>query len=429
KLHPAVRLEKVLYLMSQQKLDDAKEESVKVLREQQFQDDPVANMVHGLILYQMWFDGVSKELQLKEHDTIVLSEGMKMYSLETSNKVYESVQNSHPNISKENNKENLFMMSDSDSSIGSRKEVSKLSGYHSSKKQCCRGPIHGTIENCVEGFNEETDEEVSSYDCGGISERKTVLCSPDLDRILFPIRLPITQEQMKYMIPMDGNEVRGLHLEALKHFKVALSSHPPLLAALVPYLQLLLANGQVKETWKAIKKLCRESNHSLPFSLRARLAESMSPKKPDLLARCNEELLCKNPASNRSIKCLIKLHKQGNYRTEPLAEYIALHLDAAFGCTYIWRELASCFQVIQSEWQAEHESDRLSTIQGNYSDIKHGCLTFSNQLPRMFLKTQLRSNWMLRCKWWAGRHFSRERMYLEQQEDGKIVLLIVLLSG
>ncbi|XP_057819648.2 uncharacterized protein LOC131032643 isoform X1 [Cryptomeria japonica] len=416
KLRPSIQLEKVLYFISQGRLDDASLNSKEFLKEEQFRDDPVANMVYGLIVYQKWFDAISKRLHLKEHDMIPLTEDMEMDSLDAISKSYQSVQNSHPNISGE---EKLFITLDSDSSIGNGKEIPKLPGHHSSKKQCCRGPLHGTSKKIyVQGFNEETDEDVSSHDLGGVSGRITVLCSTDLDRILFPIRLPATHEKMEYMIPMEVDEAKVYH-EALKHFEVALSSSPPLLAALVPYLQLLLANGQVKETLKKIENLCQDSNHLLLFSLRARLAESLTPKQPTLLGRCYEELLSKNPASDQSIKCLVKLHKKGSYQTDSLVECIALHLDAAHGHAYIWRELASCFQEIQAEWQAKHENDdRLSTEQGNYSDIKYGRLTFSNQLPRMFCNSQLRSNWMLRCKWWAGRHFSKDRIHLEQQEAG-----------
>ena len=48
-------------------------------------------------------------------------------------------------------------------------------------------------------------------------------------------------------------------------------------------------------------------------------------------------------------------------------------------------------------------------------------VTSTNQLPNMFQNPESRSSWKLRCKWWARRHFSRERIYLEQQENGKIL--------
>jgi hypothetical protein len=367
---------------------------------------------------------------------------------------YGPAANSPPFPSRESSKKENLTRLDSDSSIGNEKEFSKGSGYNFSRKQCSRGPVYNTHEQHVEGavydthehhvegavydtrehpvegavydirehhveeFNKDR-EECSSGDEGDISEAMTVGCSSGLDRRLFPVQLPRTPENKRYIIPSEKSNVRELRLDALKHFRVALSSSPPLIAALLPYLQLLLSTGRVKEAWKMVEAFCRNSNHFLPFSLRARLAESLSSKQSHLLQRCYEEVLCKNPASGRSIKGLVKLHKKGDYQTESLLEYIALHLDATYGCTYIWRELASCFLKMQANCQSEYEMDRMSTQQnGNHSDAQYKIFTSANQLPNMFQKSESRSTWKLRCRWWARRHFSRERIYLEQQKNG-----------
>lgn len=477
RLRPAIQLELALHLMSQGDLFGAREASKSVIQEPQFRDDPVANLLHGLILRHLWYDGVTEGLNIGENSVTTPLEDMEIDISENISISCGPAANS-PFASRENSKRQNLRSLDSDSSIGNEKEFSKESGHPFSKKQCSRGTVYNIHEhhvestvydthendvagavydtgehhiegvvydNCehhvqgsvydtrehhvdggvydtrehhVQGFNEDR-EECSSSDEGDISEAMTVNCSSGLDRRLFPVRLPRTPENTRYIIPPETSNVRELRLEALKHFQVALSSSPPLIAALLPYLQLLLSTGQVMEAWKMVEAFCRNSNHLLPFSLRARLAESLSSKQSQLLKRCYEEVLCKNPASVRSIKGLVNLHKKGDYQTESLLEYIALHLDATYGCTYIWRELASCFLKMQAKCQSEHEMDRISTQQnGNHSDARYKIFTYANQLPNMFQKAESRTTWKLRCRWWARRHFNTERIYLEQQENG-----------
>ena len=59
----------------------------------------------------------------------------------------------------------------------------------------------------------------------------------------------------------------------------------------------------------------------------------------------------------------------GDYQTESLLEYIGLHLDATYGCTYIWKELDSCFLKLQANYQSEYEMDLISIQKNsNHSD-------------------------------------------------------------
>ena len=50
----------------------------------------------------------------------------------------------------------------------------------------------------------------------------------------------------------------------------------------------------------------------------------------------------------------------GDYQTESFLEYIGLHLDATYGCTYIWKELDSCFLKLKANYQYEYEMDHIS---------------------------------------------------------------------
>ena len=83
----------------------------------------------------------------------------------------------------------------------------------------------------------------------------------------------------------------------------------------------------------------------------------------------------------------------GDYQTESLLEYIGLHLDATYGCTYIWKELASCFLKLQANCQSEYEMDRISIQQNsNHSDAQYKIFTSANQLPNMFQNPESRSS-------------------------------------
>lgn len=106
--------------------------------------------------------------------------------------------------------------------------------------------------------------------------------------------------------------------------------------------------------------------------------------------------------SSLFISLLICLHwgnNPGHYSIEKLVEMIALHLDATYADSHIWKEFASCFIRL-----AQCDEDRMSSCGNSYGDshterVKH--------VPDMFKDNVSRKNWRLRCRWWLTRHFTQ----------------------
>lgn len=128
------------------------------MQEPQFRDDPVANLVHGLILHQLWYDGVTEGLNIRENSVNTPSEDMEIDTSENSSMSYGPAANSPPFPSRESSKKENLTRLDSDSSIGNEKEFPKGSGYNFSRKQCSRGPVYNTHEQHVEGVVYDTHE-------------------------------------------------------------------------------------------------------------------------------------------------------------------------------------------------------------------------------------------------------------------------------
>ena len=62
----------------------------------------------------------------------------------------------------------------------------------------------------------------------------------DLDRRLFPVRLPQTRTNSLYKVPMDNGRTRDAHVNAIKYFRRAMSLATNMTPALLPLVQVLL---------------------------------------------------------------------------------------------------------------------------------------------------------------------------------------------
>ncbi|KAE8688457.1 S-locus lectin protein kinase family protein [Hibiscus syriacus] len=105
--------------------------------------------------------------------------------------------------------------------------------------------------------------------------------------------------------------------DAVKYLWLALQCEPPLSAALLPLVQLLLIGGQVNEA-------------------------------------LSEEIL-KDPTCCHSLGRLVIMHQNGYYSLDSLVEMIALRVEATFPESDTWREFASCFLKLY-----QYEEDLLS---------------------------------------------------------------------
>lgn len=141
---------------------------LRVIQEPQFRDDPVANLLHGLILRHLWYDGVTEGLNIGENSVNTPLEDMEIDISENISISCGPAANS-PFASRENSKKQNLRSLDSDSSIGNEKEFSKESGHPFSKKQCSRGTVYNIHEHHVESTvydTHENDVAGAVYDTG-----------------------------------------------------------------------------------------------------------------------------------------------------------------------------------------------------------------------------------------------------------------------
>lgn len=107
---------------------------------------------------------------------------------------------------------------------------------------------------------------------------------------------------------------------------------------------------------------------------------------------------------------------------------IALHLDATYSSSGIWGELASCFLELQTMLNSGYEEDCMSTVQQTNDNV--GKPEYSiplNLIHPVFMKSEARNSWRLRCRWWSSRHFSKDK-YLSEVQAGKYEFLRCYMS-
>lgn len=103
------------------------------------------------------------------------------------------------------------------------------------------------------------------------------------------------------------------------------------------------------------------------------------------------------------------LYFAGNYSAESLLEMIALHLDATYADSNIWREFASCFLKL-----SQYDEDRISVCpDANEGGKKQSFSVRYNRVPDILTEGKSGKAWMFRCKWWLRRHFSQNMLTSE----------------
>jgi hypothetical protein len=92
--------------------------------------------------------------------------------------------------------------------------------------------------------------------------------STDLDRRLFPVRLPQTRTKHLYKVPMDNGRTRDAHSSAIKYLRRALSLAPDMSPALLPLVQVIFLVSQFPNFFCCV--LCFSyvwSNNQLIFTI------------------------------------------------------------------------------------------------------------------------------------------------------------------
>ncbi|OVA11085.1 D-tyrosyl-tRNA(Tyr) deacylase [Macleaya cordata] len=380
-----------------------------LMTEKEFESEPVSNMLLGLMYYQIWYLSIPEELRLRNfdtYDTPTISEisGMKSY-------------NPYENSDGHNSGDVRDVESiqyDSDTSIGNNKKLD----------MGIDDVLHRKVTNQLsqpQGFYMEEsagmsgNEEVPFSNHGGNFMNTSIFHSRGLHTSLLPMRLPNSNENLENSIYLHRGMFNYDYDKAVKHLRSALYSTPPLLASLLPLIQLLLLGDQVKEALEELEKLCQRSNATLPLRLRTIILEGFHSKNSTVLSTCYEDILKKDPTCSHSLTNLITMHKNGYYSLEPLLEMIALHLDATYASHGVWGELASCFLKL-----SQYEEDQMSVNEN--ANEGGGKQVLSSMVPNVFIQRRLGKLWRVRCRWWSSRHFS-ENAYLSEMQAGDMELL------
>ncbi|XP_022847813.1 uncharacterized protein LOC111370370 [Olea europaea var. sylvestris] len=233
---------------------------------------------------------------------------------------------------------------------------------------------------------------------------------------LLPMHLPNSREIFEDLMDEHKKFHNDYYTSALKHLRVSLYSKVPVIEAFHPLIQMLLLGDRVNEALDELEKSFKISETVLQLRLKAALLEHFNGIYNVKLCTCFEDILKKDPTCSNSLARLVVMHQRGDYNTEKLAEMIALHLDATYAKSDMWKELASCFLRLRL-----CGDDRMSC--SNRKD-GHNQASFchSNQILDISTNSASGKNWRLRCRWWLNRHFSHS-ILLSDIATGDLELL------
>ncbi|PIA31319.1 hypothetical protein AQUCO_05100095v1 [Aquilegia coerulea] len=385
----AVQLEFVLFCLTHGMLDDAKQATVSMVHDTEYVKDPMLNMILGLIYYELWYACIPEEMKLKSSD------------------IYETPMLSDlSGLNSFNGDESTCCNSLNIQSAKSPARDDSASSVGNNKSKCIKSVGDIQREPSKQSFKPQNFYMEESSETSGSKEDNhddnltdtSVFNSRGLEAILLPIQLPELNENFGNSIYIYMRTLNDYYANAVKHLKSALYSTPPVWESLLPLVQLLLLGDKVEEAVKELENICQTSNATLPLRIKAILLECFESKNSIMLSTCYEDTLKKDPTCGHSLTRLITMHKNGDYGLMSILEMISLHLDATYAACSIWEELASCFLKV-----SRYDEDQFSVC-GN-ADERH--LTYMNTNPIRFIHVNSRRSWVLRCKWWSKRHFSK----------------------
>ncbi|XP_015574198.1 uncharacterized protein LOC8277924 [Ricinus communis] len=408
-----VRLESILFRLMQGNIEGERQNARSLMQESEFEGHPMFNMIVGLIFSQLCYSNIPEDMKCKDSNQI-------------RGPTY-----THMSVTTQ-----LDM-----SATGFRNEVGGSEGHNSlfddESESCFRCTSETSIMNCKEmpvKVNNDLQEEVLpveidvnlqtnvpqdfqpqafyvnsaedevSVDNNGDGHMHFV---PNLsafksgDSWLLPLRTE--NWELKWVIQADE------YNHAVRYLQSAVYSTPPVFAALIPLIQLLLIGRKYREALDELEKFCGNLNAALPIRLRAHLLELVDPKNTVVISSCFEDTLKTDPTCRMSLDKLISLHQKGNYSPESLLEMIALHLEAVFGEYKIWKEFALCFLQV-----SQYEEDCMSAcLYGDEGKKIQGYSVRYNRIPKLFICGRSGINWRFRCRWWLTRHFSKKLLVSE----------------
>lgn len=111
-------------------------------------------------------------------------------------------------------------------------------------------------------------------------------------------------------------------------------------------------------------------------------------------------------------------------------ECIATHLDVEAGLLEVWQKLAACLLYLSQQWDKELAKGTPTTV-GQTSGIMEGAkeIVEGQSSSQNGYFTDWRENmWGDRKVWWRQKHFHEKSVDIEQQIDGKFLLILVVQS-
>ncbi|XP_050218712.1 uncharacterized protein LOC126669311 isoform X2 [Mercurialis annua] len=386
-----VRLESILFGLMQGNIVDERQNARSLMQESEFEGHPMFNLIMGLIFFQLWYSSIPEQMQWKDSDQIYSPTYTDMSvtpQLDKSATLFScEVGGSEGHNALINNEADSFCHCGSETSVMIGKEMPVKANYDRHKEVVAMEVDVNLQKNVQQDFRQHgfyvssAENEVSVDHDGG-----RMHFEPNLSAL----NCAIQDDEYNH---------------AVRYLKAAIYSTPPVLAALIPFIQLLLIGGKFAEALDELKKLCENSNSALANRLRAHILERVDPNNGDMLSTCFEDTLKNDPTCSESLDKLISLHQKGNYSPESLLEMIALHLEAVCGEHKIWKEFALCFLNV-----ARYEEDNMSVcLHENEGEKVQGYSVRYNRIPKLFIHGRSGKAWKLRWRWWLTRHFSNNR--------------------
>ncbi|CAL9128003.1 unnamed protein product [Musa acuminata var. zebrina] len=405
----SIQLELALFYLSHGNIEEAFNTTKFLVQYHDSASEPIVNLIHGLILYHMWYSGLPEGMKIKDFDLQMASEALDATSCDGSEgpEIFAS-SNGHNAINTED--ANYSARVASQSSVGNEKKNFdlKIEVKKEIDDAFRASELHpsGSEMNDDQPFNPRPH----SLNC-------SIFLAHGLEKCLLPVQLDHLTGDLEHIICSYRRLVNQYYNDAVKHLRLALHSTPPLLAAILPLVQLLLLGDRVDDALMELENSCQNFSGALPFRLRARILEAFQSSQLTAIHRCYEDALTRDPSCNLSLERLIKMHRSGNYDTVPLLEMITLHLDATDGRSGVWEEFASCFLKIRTSSVADYEDRVSANGQGGSAAI-----ISSNKIPRVFTEGQARESWKVRCRWWITRHFSKNAYLQDMQYSDRKLL-------
>ncbi|KAK4255856.1 hypothetical protein QN277_008795 [Acacia crassicarpa] len=402
----AVHLEFILFFIMQGNNEEAYQAVLCLKQEVGSEHDFGANMMIGLVFYELWYSGIPKEFQLRDLDQADSPQTSYIEGDEFSNQHGQSEW--HNTV--ETHMGETFFKCDSNSSVFKDEKISMDASINHHMSVPMEVNVKHQREKPVSnfqprGFYMDSEEHTGDRDSGlnnrfHMQDASSLYALEGLDPRLLPLHLP-DHNSWENFICMHDKLLNDYYRDAVKHLKIAHDLDPSGLAVLQPLIQLLLMGAQVDKALNILEKQCSTSGSALPFRLKAILSERLKSNNSSY-----EDALKKDPTCCESLAKLVKMH--GNYNVESLVGMIALHLDATDGEHNTWKVFASCFFRLFT-----YEEDCMSTCL-NGSEHERGrkhVRSFRSSTPKVFIEEP----WRVRSRWWKRKHFGSKNRKSEIQ--------------